>query len=61
LQGKGFKNNRQGQKLLSIVAMEMPQYPLDEAFEALLPEELKPYFLRWKDSAVPHSSPTRRW
>ena len=55
------KDKKQGEALLSIISMEMPQYPLDEAFEALLPEELKPYFLRWKDSAVPHSSPTRRW
>ncbi len=43
------KDLKQGMALLDAVAEAMPQYPLDGAFEALIPEELRAPFARWRD------------
>lgn len=51
--GKRPKDLRQGMALLDTVWQSMPQYPLDDAFEASLPEELAPHFNRWRDGATP--------
>jgi hypothetical protein len=42
------KDLRQGTMLLDAVDQAMPQYPLDQAFEAALPGDLAPGFDRWK-------------
>lgn len=42
------KDAKQGTLLLSAVAENMPQYPLDAAFEAEIPEILRPYYAKWK-------------
>lgn len=39
---------RQGIALLNAVESAMPHYPLDEAFEAELPDELRQGYNRWK-------------
>ena len=41
------KDVRQAIALLDAVETAMPQYPLDVAFEASLPEELTPLFRKW--------------
>jgi hypothetical protein len=46
---KRGKDLKQGMILLDAVAEAMPQYPLDAAFEAALPGELAPHFLRWSE------------
>ena len=43
------KDARQGAVLLDTVATAMPQYPLDAAFQAELPEELAPIYSRWAE------------
>lgn len=53
---KRNKDRRQGMLLLDAVAEAMPHYPLDDAFEAMLPGELAPFFVRWaeqRDAAQP--------
>lgn len=45
------KDRKQGTILLNAIAQSMPIYPLDDAFAADLPPELKPYFETWKASA----------
>lgn len=47
---KRGKDGKQGRMLLDAVAETMPHYPLDDAFEAMLPGELAPYYLRWAES-----------
>ncbi|HEY1427836.1 MAG TPA: GSU2403 family nucleotidyltransferase fold protein [Caulobacteraceae bacterium] len=42
------KDRKQGLALLGAVREEMPQYPLDAAFEAELPDELAPLYHDWK-------------
>lgn len=42
------KDLKQGTALLNAVHAAMPQYPLDEAFEAALPEELAGLYKTWK-------------
>jgi hypothetical protein len=54
------KDRRQGEALLAAIATEMFRFPLDDAFEATLPPELKPHFARWRDAAAT-PDPTRRW
>jgi hypothetical protein len=44
------KDYKQGTALLDAVSAAMPQYPLDEAFEALLPAELRSYFAQWQEA-----------
>lgn len=45
---KRNKDRLQGNALLEIIRGAMPQYKLDEEFELLLPDELKPLYDRWK-------------
>lgn len=52
------KDAKQAQALLDAVAVAMPQYPLDEAFEADLPEELAPLYEAWNANR-PAPSPGR--
>lgn len=49
---KRGKDRRHGQAVLSAVAEAMPQYPLDAAFVAALPSELKLYWETWQASAT---------
>lgn len=42
------KDRKQGIALLDAVAETMPQYPLDAAFEAALPEELRGVYGEWR-------------
>jgi hypothetical protein len=44
------KDRKQGIALLNAVADTMPLYPLDDAFEADLPGDLRPYFTAWRKS-----------
>jgi hypothetical protein len=46
------KDRKQGLALLNAVHYAMPQYPMNAAFEAGIPEELLPYFKEWQ-SALP--------
>jgi hypothetical protein len=41
------KDLKQGLALLDAVSLTMPQYPLDEAFAAALPDDLSELFSRW--------------
>ena len=44
------------------VADAMPQYPVDQAFETEIPEELRPHFDRWKARrAELKDAPRPRW
>ncbi|WP_232495825.1 GSU2403 family nucleotidyltransferase fold protein [Novosphingobium kaempferiae] len=48
------KDRKQGLALLDAVTEAMPHYPLGDAFEAQLPDELRPHFEEWRDlSAAP--------
>jgi hypothetical protein len=42
------KDRRQGITLLNAVEEAMPQYPMDKSFEAAIPEELIPYYRKWR-------------
>lgn len=42
------KDRKQGLALLSAVNVVMPQYPLDEVFEAEIPSELRPHYDAWR-------------
>lgn len=44
------KDRKQGVALLNVVAEAMPQYPLDAAFEAALPEPLIFHYKKWSES-----------
>lgn len=41
------KDRQQGLALLDTIALHMPHYRLDAAFEAELPAELEPYYAQW--------------
>ncbi|MET0544906.1 MAG: GSU2403 family nucleotidyltransferase fold protein [Caulobacterales bacterium] len=43
------KDLKQGAALLDAVKQEMPQFPLDAAFEAEIPDELRPGYANWKN------------
>lgn len=45
---KRDKDEKQGMALLDAVQHTMPHFPLDEAFEAEIPSDLKPHYDRWK-------------
>jgi hypothetical protein len=45
------KDRKQGDLLLRAVREAMPHYPLDAAFEAELPQELRSYYGRWQQAA----------
>lgn len=44
---KRGKDGRQGMALLDVVREVMPHFPLDESFQARLPDELRPCFATW--------------
>lgn len=48
---KRRKDTIQGTALLDAVAGAMPHYPLDDAFAATIPEELRAYWNAWKQRA----------
>lgn len=48
---KRRKDTIQGTALLEAVAEAMPHYPLDDAFAATIPEELRAYWNAWKQRA----------
>ena len=45
---KVAKDERQGMAILDMVADHMPHYPLDTAFRAAVPAELRPHLQRWE-------------
>lgn len=47
------KDHKQGMALLDAVATAMPHYPLDDAFEASLPNELRPCLAQWQKHRRP--------
>lgn len=47
------KDHKQGIALLDAVATAMPHYPLDDAFEASLPNELRPCLAQWQKHRRP--------
>jgi hypothetical protein len=55
------KDARQGAALLSAIANEMPQFPLDDAFLASLPSELMEEYEAWTASSTPATRPTPSW
>lgn len=46
------KDRKQGLAILDAVAEAMPHYPLDAAFEAALPPELRACFENWQSNSV---------
>jgi hypothetical protein len=56
---KRGKDRKQGLALLDAVAEAMPHYPLDAAFVAELPEELRPMWAEWQ--ARRPAPPSPRW
>ncbi len=48
---KRTKDRKQGIALLSTVAEAMPRFPLDQAFEDEIPDDLRPHFCEWKAEA----------
>jgi hypothetical protein len=50
---KRTKDAKQGRALLDAVAAAMPAFPLDAAFEAELPDELRADFAMWRAAYVP--------
>jgi hypothetical protein len=56
---KRGKDKRQAVALLDAVHIAMPQYPMDEAFEAQLPPPLAPFYETWKQARP--NRPAERW
>lgn len=56
---KRRKDFRQGTAILNAVALAMPRYPLDLAFEQSLPSELEPIYARWR--ATMEAKPSPDW
>ena len=54
---KRRKDEIQGTALLDAVRSRMPQYPLDQAFEAAVPAELQELYVAWKQQADAASAP----
>lgn len=55
---KRSKDGRQGIALLDAVHLAMPQYALDESFEAELPTELAILFTEWRDRRPARTGPS---
>lgn len=55
---KRGKDLKQGLALLNVVSVAMPQYPLDDAFQASLPAELEQHYAQWETQ---RPAPSRRW
>lgn len=51
------KDRKQGLALLDAIALSMPHYPLDEAFEQALPAELAPHYAAWSENRPPAPAP----
>ncbi len=45
---KRAKDRKQGLAILDAVDLAMPHYPLDDPFEAALPDDLRPYLAQWQ-------------
>lgn len=56
---KRAKDRTQGLLLLDAIAEAMPHYPLDTAFETMLPGELAPFYVRWSEQRPP--APVASW
>lgn len=54
------KDAVQGASILDAVRDVMPQFPLDEEFEASIPDELKSVYSSWKEAAS-KAPPARSW
>jgi len=46
------KDRRQGIALLSAIDQAMPQYPMNASFEAKIPDELVPYYRKWRSGKL---------
>ena len=55
---KRGKDERQGLALLNAIDGDMPQYPLDAAFEQSLPGELAGYYAQWNKGRAPPATPS---
>lgn len=55
---KRSKDRKQGVALLDAVHAAMPQYPMDAAFEAALPEALAPLYAGWAQNRPEPSAPS---
>ena len=55
---KRSKDERQGMALLDAVHLAMPQFALDETFEAELPEALAVLFAEWRERRPVRASPS---
>lgn len=55
---KRRKDDRQGMALLNAVALAMPQYPIDAAFEAEIPEALREVYGDWAAQRPPAAART---
>lgn len=55
------KDARQGTALLDTIWQHMPRFPLDDAFEAALPDELLPHFARWSADRPPRPATWSGW
>lgn len=49
---KRRKDLQQGETVLDVVATTMPQYPLDNAFIAEIPEDLRPIWQEWSNRSL---------
>jgi hypothetical protein len=58
---KRDKDARQGIALLDAVAEAMPQFRMDQAFEAQIPAELDPYYRRWKAARSNSEPKLSKW
>lgn len=54
------KDAIQGGAVLDAVREAMPQFPLDEEFEASIPDELRPFYASWRETAS-EERPSRSW
>jgi len=52
---KRDKDTRQGMALMSAIIERMPQFPLNQKFEAILPGELRPYYQSEMDRIRPRA------
>ncbi len=58
---KRDKDIKQGLALLDAIEEAMPQYRIDETFEAEIPAELDPYYRRWKVLRINNEAKSLRW
>jgi hypothetical protein len=58
---KRDKDAKQGIALLDAVAEGMPQFRMDQTFEAQIPAELDPYYRRWKEAGKNNEAKLSKW